>query len=761
MAGMSPTLQSTASRRVNAAINAPRWLMSWEDWLTFAAALVTFIAIAVSIQQARWVPGMPAVVPTMVSGLVIGLVAARLRFPSPVIHLAALALGLAVVAFMTQQYADGANVADRLADTRLRLVDWWHVVRANEISNDRLPFVAIVQAVSFLAAYLATYVIYRWNNPWLAILPGGVVLLANVALQKGEPTAALLVFLFGAMFLIARSHLQRLQRGWRRDRVDYPEFISLDAGQLTLAMLLAVVATAWMLPEANKASTVANAYEAVTAPFTGRSGAFDRLFHNISGKSANRLHDFGDFLPIRGDISLGTKRLYEVKAPEAGLIRGTSYDEYTGAGWKSSDRQKTRVEGGDLAASPEAAEYKSRVGIVIQVTALDPDRAILSAGVPLGTNETSNAYSPDGFLGDIEQLAATRGLREGDTYNSLGSVSVATPEELASAGIAYPDWVTQRYLQLPSDIPDRVGEEANRVAAGSASPYEAASRVEAYLREFPYDTTVPAAPHNRDSVDYFLFDLKAGYFDYSSSAMTVMLRTLGIPARVAVGYALDPVDASETTFTVRKNDAYSWVEVFFPQYGWVPFNPTPDRAAGGGGGLSGSGILDGSLDVEPNLDELFAEIGGFEPGVSETADALNAEVTEHNDPPWVLIYSLLGALVALVAIAFAGRLTWNWGLSGLEGPARMWARVQRLAGWAKLGGDEAETPREWARRVGPAASQEEQASTMANAFQHSRYGRPDSAPPTSPEGTDEAYRGLRNALLKLAPKVRLPGRKAR
>ncbi len=759
MAGMNPTLQRTASQRVNAAINAPRWLMSWEDWLTFAAALITFTAIAVSIQQARWVPDMPAVVPTMVGGLVIGLVAARVRFPSTVVHLGALALGVAVVAFMVQQYADGTTIADRLADTRLRLVDWWHVVRANEISNDRLPFVAIVQTVSFLAAYLATYVIYRWNNPWLAILPGGIVLLANVALQKGEPTAALLVFLFGAMFLIARSHLQRLQRGWRRDRVDYPEFISLDAGQLTLGMLLAVVAVAWMLPEANKAGAVANAYDAVTAPFTGRSGAFDRLFSNISGKSANRLHDFSDFLPIRGDINLGSKQLYEVKAPEPGLIRGTSYDEYTGVGWKSSDRQKTRVEGGDLAASPEAATYKSRVGVVIQVTALDPDRAILSAGVPLGTNETSNAYSPDGFRGDIEQLAAARGLRQGDTYNSLGSVSVATPEELASAGANYPDWVTNRYLQLPGSLPDRVGAEASRVAGDASSPFEAATRIETFLRELPYDPTVPAAPHNRDAVDYFLFDLKGGYFDYSASAMTVMLRTLGIPARLAVGYALDPADGSETTYTVRKNDAYSWVEVFFPEYGWVPFNPTPDRAAGSGGGLGGGGLLEGGIDPEPNLDELFAEIGGYEPGISDAADALNAEVTPHNDPPWTLIYSLVGALVAIVAVVFAGRLTWNWGLAGLDGPAKMWARVQRLAGWAKLGGDEAETPREWARRVGPATAREDDAAVMASAFQHARYGRPDSPAPDSPESTDESYRGLRNALLKLVPKVRLPGRK--
>lgn len=767
MAGMNPTLERPAARRIgDAALRAPLVVMSWEDWLTFAAALVAFLSVAVSIQQANWVPGMPPVVPTMIAGLVIGLFAARVRLPWGVAHLLALVLGAVVVVLAAQSYADGATIADRVSDLRLRLVDWFHVVVANDISNDRLPFVTIVQAACWLAAYAAAYAIYRWHNPWLAILPGGIVLLANVALQRGHPTAALVVFLFGALLLVARLYLQRLQADWNRERVEYPEFISLDAGQLTLGLLAALVIGAWLLPSANEARSIANIYDSLTAPFTGRSGAFDRLFHNITGSGGGRLHDFGDHLPIRGDISLGSRRLYEVVAPDVGFLRGTSYDEYTGVGWKSSDRDSRRVEG-DLAAPADVAEFQARAGISIQVTVVDPDDAILTFGLPLGTNETVNAKAPEGIPWDIETLDVARGLREGDTYNSFGSISVATPEQLRAAGTQYPPEILDRYLQLPDDLPERVRGEALRVAGAAANPYDAALLVEEYIRTFPYSTQVPATPHNRDAVDFFLFDLRAGYFDYTASAMAVMLRTLGIPARVAVGYALDPVDGNETRYIVRKNDSYTWVEVFFPGYGWVNFNPTADKPGTAAGGTTNTDIVDTSgVLTDPELDQLFGEIGALGPEIEGILEELNTPPPQRSEPPWTLIYSLIGAAVACVALAVAGRLTWNWGLSGIEGPARMWARVERLAGWAGIGGRSSETPREFSQRVGSTVDRVAEANRLRAAYERQRYGPPapigaePAASETEPE-VEGAYLSLRNALLKLIPQRRAPGRKAR
>ena len=286
MAGMNVPMNRTApTRRIgSAAMNAPRLVMSWEDWLTFAAALIAFLSIAVSIQQAHWVKGMPAIVPTAIAGLLIGMVAARVRINAFLVHPIALAAGFALVILIVQQFADGATVMDRIADFRIRMKDWWDVVLANDISNDRLPFVTLVHGITFLAAYLAAYSIYRWHNPWIAILPGGIVLLANIALQKGQPSGAFVFFLFGAILLIARLHLQKNQVRWKRGGVEYPEFISLSAAQLTLVVAVGLLFAAWLVPVGNQAKAAQPAWDAVSSPFTGHSTLFNRLFTNVDAR---------------------------------------------------------------------------------------------------------------------------------------------------------------------------------------------------------------------------------------------------------------------------------------------------------------------------------------------------------------------------------------------------------------------------------------------------------------------------------------------
>jgi transglutaminase-like putative cysteine protease len=754
MAGMSPTMDRQAARRppAPAILRAPRLFMSWEDWLTLVAALIAFLSVAISVDQANWVRDMPAVVPTALVALVVGMVAARIRLPGLLIHPPVLILGAVVVVLMVQQYADGASIVDRVADVRIRMRDWWDVVISGDISNDNLPFVTLVHSITFLAMYLAAYAIYRWHNPWLAILPGGIVLLTNLGLQRDQQTFPVVFFLFGSILLIARLHLQKNQERWKRQGIEYPEFISLSAAQLTVVIAMGLLFAAWFIPAGGQSTAFERAWEQVTRPFEGTTDTFTRLFHNVDSRRGTRLHTFGPFLAIQGDVKLGTKKLYEVKSGSGGLIRGTSYDEYTGNGWRVSSRDRERIAGGELAASPEVAAYEKRDVSILQVTVTDGDSAILTSGIPLGTNLPSIAETPRGYRGDIEQLATRRGLREGDIYNSLGSRSTATAAELNAAGTGYPDWVRERYLQLPGGLPDRVAAEARRVveAAGATTPYQQAVAIEAYLREFPYNLAVPAAPPGRDVVDFLLNDLKQGYFDYQATAMAVMLRTLGVPARIAVGYLLDQDTVVETTYTVRKADAYSWVEVWFPRYGWVNFNPTADQPAGGADGGFGVGdfTIDPALETDVPLDELFGDIL-LDPGnpLLNPFDALGEQPVLNEPFPWWLVWTLTGLAVVAVGVAGAGRVAWTWGLAGLEGPVRLWARVQRLAGWTRAGAVDGETPREFARRLGHRIQRPDETSRLADAYEEARYGRPD-LQRVDPATTEDSYREVRNGLLR-------------
>lgn len=726
----------------------PHPALNWEDLLTFAAALVVFVSVAVAIQQARWVPGMPPVVPTTLGGLIIGLLAARARLHALVLHPIALALGALLVLLMVQSYADGISVQDRIADVRFRMVEWFHVVRSGDISNDNLPFVTLVHTCAFLTTYLAAWSIYRWRNAWLAVIAGGVVLFASVSLQKGDPGGAVVVFVFGSILLVARTYLQKNQARWRREGVDYPDFVSLNALQVAVLAAGALIAAAWVAPLGVRQSTADRALSTFADPLDSRTEDLVRLFHNVNSGRGAPLHSFGSTMPIKGDVKLGTSVLFEVTSPQAGLIRATSYDEYTGAGWKSTGRLARRVEGSDLAELPPDAVYKLRSVSILNVTARSDTDVILTAGTPVGTNVDAYVDTPRAMEGDIERMRARGGFGDGDTYNAIGSESTASADDLRSAGTGYPDWVTERYLQLPDDLPGRVADEARRVARGAGSPYDVAAAVEAYIRSFPYNTSVPATPPKRDAVDFFLFDLKAGYFDYQATAMAVMLRTLKVPARVAVGFALDPGEVVETRYTVRKNDAYTWVEVFFPGYGWVNFNPTQDRPAGGAGGI-GAGTTVGENFEMPSLEDLFPIEDDFEnPIPDEVNEALNEPPIRASEPPWFLLWGL-AVVLGLAALGLLSvRVAWNWGLRGLEGPVRLWARTQRLAGWAGLSGPHTETPREWSRRVGESVREEESAATLAKAYETARYSRPETNSPTASSEAKAAYARLRNTLLK-------------
>jgi hypothetical protein len=138
----------------------------------------------------------------------------------------------------------------------------------------------------------------------------------------------------------------------------------------------------------------------------------------------------------------------------------------------------------------------------------------------------------------------------------------------------YPKEIRERYLALPSTVPDRVRQLAKAITEGKTNQYDKAKAIEAYLRTYPYDLEIPAPPKGRDVADYFLFDLRKGYCDYYATAMVVLARASGIPARFVSGYAPGEYDAANARYIVRELHAHSWAEVYFPDIGWVEFEPT-------------------------------------------------------------------------------------------------------------------------------------------------------------------------------------------
>lgn len=158
-------------------------------------------------------------------------------------------------------------------------------------------------------------------------------------------------------------------------------------------------------------------------------------------------------------------------------------------------------------------------------------------------------------------------------YDATSNLTLPTPEHLRKASEKYTAQTRALYLQLPKLDP-RIPQLAKEITKNSPTTFDKASALELYLRTklgYTLDITVSGP----DPVADFLFNVKKGHCEYFSSSMTIMARTLGIPARVVNGFLTGEYNEVSRQFVVRGTDAHSWVEIYFPEYGWVTFDPTP------------------------------------------------------------------------------------------------------------------------------------------------------------------------------------------
>lgn len=162
-------------------------------------------------------------------------------------------------------------------------------------------------------------------------------------------------------------------------------------------------------------------------------------------------------------------------------------------------------------------------------------------------------------------------------YEVLSDTSEVPPEKLqADTSRLYAEEIKRLYLQLPEEFDPRVKKLADTITRGATSTYEEAHRIEEYLQDSYQYTLDLQEVEQGDPVCDFLFNVKAGHCEYFASAMVLLLRTRGIPARLVNGFQMGEYSAVADAYTVRQADAHSWVEAYFPKSKWVTFDPTPD-----------------------------------------------------------------------------------------------------------------------------------------------------------------------------------------
>ncbi len=576
-----------------------------EGWLTVFLVCALIFVSAAGVEACQWQDGLWTAWATGLLGVAAGVVLAKSRFKGLTVVLFAIVYGLFCVGFMSGFLLAGdwhmrsVEFVTRMGTFILKLI-------FGGVSRDALPFPVLISTLFWVMGVSGAWMLFRRQTVWPAILPAGLMLIINAYYYRGPVDLDVYVAVYAllALLLLGYSSLLMREREWRLAGVSFSPEMRLDFLRAGLTVALAGTLVAWVTPSFQASPQVADMWQQATGYWSVVRENWLRLFSALRNNGQTATDYYGDTLTLGGPVDLTDTPMMDITvapldASQAADLAGVRYywraavfERYANGQWQVGDAEYKEV----LSTTPllHFPTYKLRRDVSAVFTLRLLSTSYLYVVPPpkvVGlANHMSAIYSilmaPDGTV-DVSRVRGRDVLVGSErAYSLVGSVSVADEESLRQAGTGYPLWVSEHYLQLPPEITARTRQLARDIVvnANATTPFDQAQAVTNWLRaNIHYNTAIAGPPPGTEPVDWLLFTSKEGYCNYYASSEVVMLRSLGVPARLAAGFSAgDFVEASGPgtmdTYHVKQKHAHAWVEVFFPDYGWVEFEPTVSQA---------------------------------------------------------------------------------------------------------------------------------------------------------------------------------------
>ena len=577
-------------------------------WLPFVLLLATLACLALSVLDVEWVPEDGVVVPMLGLGFLLAarlaLRGVRARLAWGLLVAAGAALALVLVAGLWPPWAVvrggaaelAAFWARQLALFADRAAGWVRAVAAGGRSTETVVFTLGLALAGWFVATALAWCAYRLRRPTWGLSLVGAALAVNTFYGRAGLYWAVIFF---GLAITAATYLDYLFRedDWDAAGVDYSSEVRPDLLIYAAGISLGIMSLAMALPAINFRA-IADAFQRQDA-VVAAGQTLERAFAGIQQPRTDEGAVGAGGLPraflLGGDPELAetvvmtaTVALPAGAPPDALLSarnwRSVSYDEYTGRGWRRSSEREEPFAAGQPIPEGDDAPAARLVRLRETVAWLYDRRATrYTVGRPAVFSHDLTVYwrGADDLVGvSGRNLAPHRYTAEATAAVLDAGLAAARLEDV-------PPEIRARYTALPNDVPARVHALARQAAGldggatpggATPSPYEQARAIETFLHQYPYTLDLPPPPADVDIVDYFLFDLQKGFCDYYASAMVVMARSVGLPARLAAGFLQQPADDAGVQ-TIRQINAHSWAEVYFAGYGWVEFEPTTAFAA--------------------------------------------------------------------------------------------------------------------------------------------------------------------------------------
>lgn len=428
------------------------------------------------------------------------------------------------------------------------------------------PFLLLIAIVMWIVAFLADWAAFRLRAPAEALLPGASVFIfgAFFAATQSRVITSMAVVAAALLFVL----LHRL--GEASTAGAWLGTGALERGQASMFRVGVGVLAVTLIGGVSLAQLLPGYEEpAIIDPSEWDDPEEPRVV-------LSPLVDIRSRLINQPDVEVFT-----VASPVKDYWRITSLDVFDGRIWRS--RGSFEDAAGPLDTDlPDGTSFEAvtqtfdinRLGEIWLPAAYEPAEVLSSPeGVDL-------EYEPQsGTLIVNRQTENSDGLN----YTLLSAVPNRDVAAIAAAGSGIPDDISDRYLELPEDFSDRVRAQAEEIvaAANAQTPYEKALALQNYFRDptlFSYSLDVTKG-HSASRIEDFLFEIRAGYCEQFAGSYAAMARSIGLPARVAVGFTPGEFDPSITAYRVNGKNAHAWPEVWMEDIGWLRFEPTPGRGA--------------------------------------------------------------------------------------------------------------------------------------------------------------------------------------
>jgi transglutaminase-like putative cysteine protease len=711
------------------------------SWWTFLLTLTLLMSMAGALYAAGWSEGLDLVQGAVIAGALVSLLLALTRWSGLFGAIYSFLVSLPVLVHLLRWgFFPELSLHDAILTIVQRVNDWVLALLNRGPAADNLIFVIQLCLLGWWISHFAVWSLFRHQQVLHAIIPAGIGLLVVIYYSTLNLTGYLIVYLMAVVLLAMSVELASNQARWRVFQIRYAPDIFWDFLKAGLIFAVLVTTIAWAAPSLAGKATMERVLRPFDAPWRRFEQTWSRLYKSLRYQGPPvQVSKFGKSMSLGGPVNLTDRLIFEAEVSRRVYWRGASFDFYTGQNWQNTDEDLIIVDRFRPLNEPGFTMYGE---ITATIRPMEVGQDVIFAApqalrVSVPVNAEASRVTPGGEL-NVSLMRSRIPIGRDASYQVVSGLTVAPQESLRKAGDAYPPWVSDRFLQLPETFPDSVRQVAISVTRPFTNSFDQAAAVEAYLRGFKYNLQVEAPPPDVDAVEHFLFTSKEGYCDYYSTAMVTMLRSVGIPARMVVGYTpgeyLQPNLPEELimqqpvggVYRVLERNAHAWPEVYFPEYGWIQFEPTASEPLLIRPTIQSSAPVTGtSLPPDrPNPDDLD----------DLTPDRLGRAPSGpvNMDPPvirWLgANWPKLAASFVALALIIAGWLVQRWRRQTFYRRPELLARLFDVLGrWAtrlRIPWGASQTPLERATAFNQAVPEAEPTvGRLARLFVAERYGR--------------------------------------